>query len=69
MSAVHGTESALTNERLITSTCRKTSQKPEDEWTVADVKDLNKLVGKVKASKTILVFAGEPSKAGGGDRL
>ena len=34
----------------------KTAPKPEDWWTVADVKDLNKLEIKVKAAKPILMF-------------
>ena len=44
---------------LLVHAVSKTARKPEDERTVADVKDLNKLVVKVKASHSIPVCFGQ----------
>ena len=51
------------------ATVSKTAQTPEDEWTVVDVKDLNKVVGNVKASERMhsSLSAGELGKVGSAD--
>ena len=45
----------------------KTAPNTEDEWTVADVTDLNKLVVEVKASKATLAFSASEHSDGGAD--
>ena len=56
--------------QLLAKVLNNNAQKLKDEWTVADVKDLTKLVVKVNACKPILMFRpSEPGEAGSADRM